>query len=520
MVLKTLFLGLLGFDFVLHQASAQYINHHQQYFLDPTDLYNEKVFDTKALTPVQIGKKGLLDWAFASTIDEPGGDLRALLVKLGPNFSTATPFQIEWAFQYFAGFGVSLDVEDVYYEDNVKDEGYVLCGKYTQEGESSGFLLRVDPQGTPITARVYNEISVFTSIVPWQNNKGYVAVGQFKEGKDNVKDAAFVSIKKKNLKVACALDMKGFFPRKALGFVEGQFNKVIQYKGGKSFAAVGDTTWQLGVAGEDNSKCGRNSDVLVAVVNKKCKVDFVNQYGDSTGGNGGETNERGLSIAQYSKKGGLVITGNTNQPVFEDLGCEKKNFDDTLAFRISPDGDTVEWMGQYSVSDGNLPDFGAAIQMSNSKKTPVLIAGEATTANFATNGLSKGTKDAFLLELDKKNGNVNSIDIFGLADDVDNGALVPGNLDLHLSQDGNAVIMGNARIENEEVSNPYLIERYETVQETCFDVRLKIEKLVYKFPMTNLTIVEKRKVKTEKLGVKELEFTLKQKIVCETTCWL
>jgi hypothetical protein len=197
MVLKTLFFGLLGFDFVLNQASAQYYNHHQQYFFDPTDLYTEQIFDTKALAPVQIGKKGVLDWAFASTIDVEGGDLRPLLVKLGPNFSVGTPFQIEWAFQYFAGFGVSLDVEDVYYEDNVKDQGYVLCGNYTQEGESSGFLLRVDPQGMPITARVYNSISVFTSIVPWKNNKGYVAVGQFKEGDDSVKDAAFVSIKKK-----------------------------------------------------------------------------------------------------------------------------------------------------------------------------------------------------------------------------------------------------------------------------------------------------------------------------------
>jgi len=515
MVLKTLFMGLLGFDFVLNQASAQFNNHHQQYFVDPTDLYTEKVFDTKALTPVQIGKKGVLDWAFASTIDEQDGDLRALLVKLGPNFPGGTPFQIEWAFQYLAGFGVSLEVEDVYYEDNVKDEGYVLCGKYTQEGESSGFVLRVDPQGTPITAKVYNEISVFTSIVPWQNNKGYVAVGQFKEGEDNVKDAAFVSIKKKNLKVGCAIDMKGFFPRKALGFVEGQLNKVIQYRG-NSFAAVGDTTWQLGVAGQDNSKCARNSDVLVAVVNKKCKVDFVNQYGDSTGGNGGETNERGLSIAQYSKKGGLVITGNTNQLAFDDFSCEKKNFDDTLAFRISSDGDTVEWMGQYLVSDANLPDFGTAIQMSTSKKTPVLVAGEATTAYFGTNGLKKVTKDAFLLELNKKNGNVNFIDFFGLADGVDNGALIPGNLDLHLAQDGSAVIMGNARIiENQEVSNPYLIERYQTVKENCVDVRVKIEKRVYKFPMTNETTVKNRKVKNKNLGVKELEFTLEQQIVCE-----
>jgi len=39
-------------------------------------------------------------------------------------------------------------------------------------------------------------------------------------------------------------------------------------------------------------------------------------------------------------------------------------FDDTLAFRISADGNVVKWMGQYSVLDDNLPDFGTAVQMS------------------------------------------------------------------------------------------------------------------------------------------------------------
>eukprot|EP00751_Fragilariopsis_kerguelensis_P029878 CAMPEP_0170922146 /NCGR_PEP_ID=MMETSP0735-20130129/10274_1 /TAXON_ID=186038 /ORGANISM="Fragilariopsis kerguelensis, Strain L26-C5" /LENGTH=107 /DNA_ID=CAMNT_0011321499 /DNA_START=1001 /DNA_END=1324 /DNA_ORIENTATION=- len=105
--------------------------------------------------------------------------------------------------------------------------------------------------------------------------------------------------------------------------------------------------------------------------------------------------------------------------------------------------------------------------------------------------MSNGTKDAFLLELNKKNGSVNSIDVFGLTDGVDNGALVPGNLNLHLTQDKHAVIMGNARVENKEVSNPYLIERYEVIKETFVDERFVFKKLEYKFLITLSTVVEK-----------------------------
>mmetsp|Transcript_55969 Transcript_55969/g.64620 ORF Transcript_55969/g.64620 Transcript_55969/m.64620 type:complete len:119 (+) Transcript_55969:45-401(+) len=96
MILKTLFLCVLGFDFVLNQASAQFNHHHQQYFSDLTGDYNKNVFDTKALTPVQIGKKGTLNWTFASTIDVKGSDLWALLVKLRDNISAGNPpFKVE-----------------------------------------------------------------------------------------------------------------------------------------------------------------------------------------------------------------------------------------------------------------------------------------------------------------------------------------------------------------------------------------------------------------------------------------
>mmetsp|Transcript_47409 Transcript_47409/g.53824 ORF Transcript_47409/g.53824 Transcript_47409/m.53824 type:complete len:144 (+) Transcript_47409:614-1045(+) len=125
------------------------------------------------------------------------------------------------------------------------------------------------------------------------------------------------------------------------------------------------------------------------------------------------------------------------------------------------------------------------------EKSPVLVAGEATTSKFGLIEMSNGTKDAFLLELNKKNGSVNSIDVFGLTDGVDNGALVPGNLNLHLTQDKHAVIMGNARVENKEVSNPYLIERYEVIKETFVDERFVFKKLEYKFLITLSTVVEK-----------------------------
>ena len=129
---------------------------------------------------------------------------------------------------------------------------------------------------------------------------------------------------------------------------------------------------------------------------------------------------------------------------------------------------------------------------------------------------NKATKDAFLMELKRNNGNVKVLDIFGLYEDIDNGALVPGNLDLHFTRDKHAVIMGNTKVPQDPnpASHPYLIERYRKIKKRCEDIRTKTEKFEYDFPMWEVKFDD---MKSE-ASVLELDFKerrLKQDKVCD-----
>merc|ERR1711935_759137 len=89
---------------------------------------------------------------------------------------------------------------------------------------------------------------------------------------------------------------------------------------------------------------------------------------------------------------------------------------------------------------------------------------------FSASDQRLDTQDAFVLELNPSDGTVQKNEFFGLEDDAQNGVLRQGGLlDMHLTQDGHAVVMGNVKLfpvsdtSPINAKKPYLIERYDTI---------------------------------------------------------
>ena len=163
----------------------------------------------------------------------------------------------------------------------------------------------------------------------------------------------------------------------------------------------------------------------------------------------------------------------------------------------------------------------------------ILVAGECTTQGGFN---SDPSTDAFLLEIKPETGVAIQRDVFFLQENVENGALydydgfrypvrTEGKLDLHLTRDHHAVIMGNAKVTLDEAddaiiptssgqNNPYLVERYDTVLDKCFDERSDIPTKKYEFARKNARTI-KGKIKGRNLKVKTEKVELSQEIVCE-----
>ena len=153
--------------------------------------------------------------------------------------------------------------------------------------------------------------------------------------------------------------------------------------------------------------------------------------------------------------------------------------------------------------------------LSASRKT-ILVAGETNTKYLGVN--DKGTQDAFLLEVNKKNGKVKRFEVFGFEFGTNNGALEPGNLDLHLTRDRNAVIMGNTKTnafgDQQSHNYPYLIERYETIEEFCVDTRKNVTKKTYKTRVEKVAS-EVQKLDSQKFDINVKELEMRPKIQCK-----
>ena len=153
--------------------------------------------------------------------------------------------------------------------------------------------------------------------------------------------------------------------------------------------------------------------------------------------------------------------------------------------------------------------------LSASRKT-ILVAGETNTKYLGVN--DKGTQDAFLLEVNKKNGKVKRFEVFGFEFGTNNGALEPGNLDLHLTRDRNAVIMGNTKTkafgDQQSHNYPYLIERYETIEEFCVDTKKNVTKKTYKTRVEKVAS-EVQKLDSQKFDINVKKLEMRSKIPCK-----
>lgn len=314
--------------------------------------------------------------------------------------------------------------------------------------------------------------------------------------------------------VVCALKMDGVFNQQQPKPIESGLNKVIPYsksfKNEPSYAIVGQTIKDY----QNKCKKKQDSTVIVGIINERCQPKYVYRYGDKKK----RFKERGLSIAQVSKKGQLAVTGNVQK--FKN-NCKIKS-DDILAFQLKVSG-AIRWWRYYDVKGKR--DFGTAIQLSSYNSSSILIAGETQTP-YLEEGSSDNQfgKDAFLLEVDKQNGAQTRFEVFGLELGTDNGALnygkdVTGNIDLHLTRDKNAVVMmGNTEYPNFSPNNskkkyPYLVERYETIEEVCVDMETEIKKRTYKIKINKVTI-DKIDVKPEKIRVNTIKQDVKHKVPC------
>jgi len=110
-------------------------------------------------------------------------------------------------------------------------------------------------------------------------------------------------------------------------------------------------------------------------------------------------------------------------------------------------------------------------------------------------------------------GEVETTDIFGYEMDARNGALDPGKLDLHITEDKHALALGNIVFDNEFASQPYLIERYKTVEKECEDTRQEAEKYEWDFPFADAETLDLSVTSTE-FKVITYEFKLFNNITC------
>jgi len=180
----------------------------------------------------------------------------------------------------------------------------------------------------------------------------------------------------------------------------------------------------------------------------------------------------------------------------------------------------------------NSKDMGTAIQVVTGKagRKMIWVVGETYTWHFRDSERPL-TWDVFLLQLritaqgypNDSTGRVRP-EIFGLLPGVDNGALFPGKIDMHVTRRKNpsAIIMGNAILYETTNSTtpttyPYLIERYRDVEGRCQDKRERTTGFGHAFVADIHAIVrEKKRVTPTKLDLVMTLRNLTETIPCPT----
>lgn len=415
-------------------AVAQVYQTHLQKVFDPLSESNMRAV-------VQTADGG---YAYAGTHPITvlaSGRGRPLLSKLDPAFA------LTWAQTYVtpieladpAAIGPELTAHDMI---QTADGGYILVGRSIDEqaGQTQGFLLRTDGQGDVAWFRQYPGVRELTSVA--EAADGFVAVGA------NPADHAVLMATEADGRPRCGQEVwtvKGRDPGTA------HYAEVIPYLG--SFAAVGATGITLW-----------DSDVLVTVFDDTCKITLNRAYGDTlfydADGVAIGLSEAGESIAWDEKANRLVITGNHRATC---IGvCVPALWDDILAFQIDKAG-AVQWARRFDVQ--GREDRGLDVTVGRglglrTRNAQIWITGGAQSDHLAAGVTSD---DAFLLQLDRLSGALQSFEVFGdQAFDTTYAVLA--------NTDANVVLLGDSDSFNPAHADTYLIERFANVLGVCRDL--------------------------------------------------
>jgi len=163
------------------------------------------------------------------------------------------------------------------------------------------------------------------------------------------------------------------------------------------------------------------------------------------------------------------------------------------------------------------------------QKENIVVAGEAETTYFYQSGRSLQpnigiTQDVFVMDLDME-GTPMETEVFGIFDGLPQGALRPGKLDLHLTQDRQqfSLVMGNTKVPPNEIvgsdltrdaSHPYLIERYNSRFEQCQDEETKWVQEKYDFK-TPKPLVRKYRRRYRREFLKSAKVPIRQVPECD-----
>lgn len=393
---------------------------------------------------------------------------------------------------------------DVY---DVKDTGggYILCGRYGMHdriddpdtfAKYGAFMLLTDEDGKAKKFMIYPEIHVLYSVVDFGKFSLTKRNGFFAVGRSIEKEGLFKAVMlrtKYDLNPICQKNVAGVSTISTADKVnlESTFRRVIR-KGSNNFVMIGHTNG----GGEI---CMKDSDVLFAVADRKCKIKKVKnnlmlrQYKMK------DSNEYGLSIADTGRT--LIITGNIQRLTTKEK-CKVVG-DDILLMTLNKKG-LVAAAARVDIDSG--PDTGTSILFRKKTKS-ILVAGETQTSLLTDVALSPTSKDIFLLETDMKMKKAKKLEVFGKAMDEER------EVDVVLSQDDNAVILGNTKSFTSAQST-YLIERYNQVDERCYYEKVDVELIPIKFEVLKPTYERIQTPKVErKLETEDVD--LNQTIICK-----
>ena len=184
--------------------------------------------------------------------------------------------------------------------------------------------------------------------------------------------------------------------------------------------------------------------------------------------------EVGVSIA--TKKNFHFITGYVRRCSLASGQWECD--EDILYMRIKVNNGVFQ-MTTYDVQGEN--DRGSAIvyrKIGNRKR--VFIAGDTKTTDVLAPSSGGTSDDTFLLEL-KPSGNIIKFELFGTSqtNEFDVAGLTLSHGDKNVVMLSNTVLNSPSGPICEDVTGPWLIERYNFIQEQCRDAEYAIEKVPY-----------------------------------------